>query len=38
MGDALDGHELARRLELQRKHERKEEEVAAAKEQRSGKK
>jgi hypothetical protein len=39
MGDALDGHAMARRLELHREHGLKEEEeVVAAEEQRSGKK
>jgi hypothetical protein len=33
MCDALNGHAMARRLELQRKHGRKEEEAVAAEEQ-----
>jgi hypothetical protein len=38
MGDALDGHAMARRLELKREHRcKEEEEEVAAKEQRSGK-
>jgi hypothetical protein len=36
-GDALDGHAMARCLELRGENGRKEEEVAAEKEQRSGK-
>jgi hypothetical protein len=37
MGDALNGHATMTRLELKREHERKEEEVVAAEEQRYGK-